>query len=163
MSEHQIETAFLKHLIRYDDSDECRKLERSLVQVQADVRSVQRIAAVTALSPLLAIAVFAYGVLLEEHFPYNKSELVPVFRILCELGLASLICLVGLAGLLMVYRKKLNRLRKECLQSVIRLLESHLGKPRIPMLPSSPRVIDNGEVFHGATAASVVAGSPSLI
>ena len=163
MSEHQIETAFLRHIILYDNSDECRKMEKSIAQVQQDVRSVQRVASVTALFPLLAIASFAYGVLLQENFPYNMSELVLVFRILCELGLAALICLVGLAGLLTVYRKKLNRLRKECLQLVTRLLESHLGKPRIPTLPSSHRVNDDREAFQGATEVSVAAGSPSLI
>jgi hypothetical protein len=163
MSEHQIETALLRHIILYDDSDECRKMEKSIAQVQQDVRSVQRVASVTALFPLLAIASFAYGVLLQENFPYNRSELVLVFRVLCELGLASLICLVGLAGLLTVYRKKLKRLRKECLQLVTTLLESRLGKPRISTVPSSPRIIDGGEAFQGATEVSVGAGSPSLI
>ena len=38
----------------------------------------------------------------------------PVIRVLCEIGLASLICLVAFAGLLMGYRKKVNRLRDQC-------------------------------------------------
>ena len=136
-------------MILYDESDDCSKLEKSIAQVHQDVRSVQRVASVTALLPLLAIAGFAYGVLLQDHFPFNGSEHVLAFRILCELGLASLICLAGLAVLLMVYRQRLNRLRKECLESVVRLLESHLDKPRIPTWPS--RLLDGGEAFHGAT------------
>jgi hypothetical protein len=163
MSKHHIETAVLRHINLYDDSDECRQLEKNMERVYQDVRTVQRVASVTVLFPLLAIVGFAYGVLLQENFPYNNSEFVLVFRILCELGLASLICLVGLAGLLIVYRKKLNRLRQECLQSIISHLESHLGKPRIPALPSRPRVIDDGAALPGATEVSVIAGSPSLI
>jgi hypothetical protein len=126
MSAHQTEMAVLRQIILYEDSDECRKLERSLAQVQHAVRCVQRAAWVTTLFLLLALAGVAYGVLLHENFPYNGSELA--FRALCELGLASLLCLVGFAGLLTVYRQKLNRLRKDCLQLVIRLLESRLGQ-----------------------------------
>jgi len=161
MSAHQTETAFLRHIILYDDSDECRKLKNSIAQIQRDMHCVQRVASVTALFPVLAIAGIAYGMLLQENFPYNGSELV--LRVLCELGLASLICLSCFAGLLTVYRKKLDRLRKEARQLVIRLLESHLGKPQIPTSPSSHRVFGDGEAFQGATEVSGYAGSPSLI
>lgn len=153
MNEHQTETAFLRHIILYDDSDERRKLEKRIAQVQQDVRCVQRVASVTALFPLLAIAGIAYGVLLQENFPYSGSEYVLWF--LCVLGLASLVCLVGFAGLLTVYLKKLRRLRKEARQLVIRLLESHLGTPEIPTLPRSHRVLDDREAFQGAMEFSV--------
>jgi hypothetical protein len=127
MSTHQTEAAFLRHIIRYDGSEERRKLETSIAEVQRDQRCVQRVASVTALFPLLAIAGVAYEGILQENFPYNGSGLV--FRLLCEIGLASLICLVGFAGLLTIYHLKLNRLRKGCRQLVTRVLESHLGKP----------------------------------
>ena len=153
MSEHQNETAFLRQIIRYDDSDECRKLEKSIAQVQQDVRSVQRVALVTALFPLLAIVGVAYGEILQESFSYPGSDLV--FRVLCDLGLASLVCLVGLAGLVMVYRRKLNRLRKECFRLVLRLLESHLGKREIPTVPMSPRVFGDREALQGSMEFSV--------
>ena len=71
------------------------------------------------------------------------------------LGLASLICLVGFAGLLTVYFKKLHRLRKEARQFAIRLLESRLGKPQIPTLPSSHRVFDDHEALQSAMEFSV--------
>jgi hypothetical protein len=64
MSEHETETAFLRHIILYDDSDECRELEKGIAQVQHDVRCVQRVASVTALFPLLAMLGVAYGMLL---------------------------------------------------------------------------------------------------
>ncbi len=147
MSEHETETAFLRHMILYDDSDERRKLEKGIAQVRRDTRCVQRVASVTALFPLLALAGIAYGALLQENFPYNGSELV--LRVLCVVGLASLICLVGFAGLLTFYFKKLNRLRKEARQLVIRHLESRLGKPQIPTLPISHRVSEDREAFQG--------------
>lgn len=152
MSEHQTETAFLRHIIRYDDGDEGRKLEKSIAQVQQDVRCVQRVASVTALFPLLAIAGVTYGVILQEDFPSNLSD--HVLRVLCVLGLASLICLVGFAVLLTVYLKRLHQLRKEARQLVIRLPESRLGKPEMPTLPRSHRVFGDGEAFQDATEVS---------
>ena len=51
MSEHQTETAFLRHILLYDDGDERRKLEESIAQVQPDMRCVQRVASVTGRVP----------------------------------------------------------------------------------------------------------------
>ena len=161
MSKQQTEAAFLRNIILYDDSDECRNLEKRIAQVQQDASCVQRAVSVTALAPPLAIVGIAYGVLLQQNYPYSGSEFV--FRVLCVLGLASVICLVGFAGLLTRYRKELSRLRKEARQSVARLLESRVGKPQIPTLPSSQRVFDDRGAFQGATAVSGAAGSPSLI
>ena len=148
MTEHQRETAFLRRIIRHDDSDECRKLDRSIDQVQRDERCVARVAAVTALFPLLGIAGVAYGAILLEDFPSKGAELVS--WVLCAVGLASLICLVAFVGLLMVYRKKLNQLRQECRQLVTRLLESHLGKAHTATSPASHPVSDDREAFQGA-------------
>jgi hypothetical protein len=150
MSEHRTETAFLRHIILYDASDECRKLEKRIAQVLLDTDCVQRAASVTALFPLLAVAGIAYGAILHDNFPFNGSEMV--FTVLCVLGLASLICLVGFAGLLTLYFQKLHRLRKEARQVVIRLLESRLGKAQAPPLPRSHRVFDGGGAFQGATS-----------
>jgi len=87
-----------------------------------------------------------------EDFPNHGSELV--LRVLCELGLASLLCLAGFAGFLIAYRKKLNRLRKECFHLVIRLLEAHLGRPQVPMSAGGHRVFNDVEAFRGATEIS---------
>jgi hypothetical protein len=161
MSEHLSETAFLRHIILYEESDGCRKLEKTLAQVQQDLRCVKRLAAVTLLFPVLAIGGLAYGVILHENFPFNGAELV--CTVLCELGLASLLCLAGFVVLLTVYRKKMNRLRKECRQLIIRLLESHWGKPHIATSPSHRRVLDDREAFQGATEVSGYPESASLI
>lgn len=152
MSEHQRETAFLRHIIRHGDSDECRTLEKSIAQIQCDQRCVQRAASVTALFLFLALVGVGYGEILAENFPYNGSE--SVFRLLCGLGLASLICLVAFAGLLIVYRLKLNQLREEGRQLVKRLVEPHLVKPRIATFSESDRVAADDEAFQGAADVS---------
>ena len=161
MSEHERETAFLRHLILFDESDECRKLEQSIVRVQHDVRCVKRLAWVTFLCSVLALAGVGYGVTLHRNFPFNGAELV--FTVLCQLGLASLICLIGFAVLLTVYRERLNRLRKECRHLVIRLLESHLGKPPIAASHSRGRAFEDRETSQGATEVSGYPESASLI
>jgi hypothetical protein len=153
MSEHQKETAFLRHIIRHGDSDECRNLENRITQIQNDQRCVQRVASVTALFPLLAIAAVGYEAILQENFPHDGSELA--FRLICVLGLASLICLMAFAGLLMGYRLRLNRVREECRQSVIRLLESHLSQPHVLTMPDGRRASGDREAFQSAAEVSV--------
>jgi hypothetical protein len=152
MSTHETETAFLRHIILYHDSEERRKLETSIALVQRDQRCVQCVAYVMAPFPLLAIAVVMYGEVLQGGFPYNGFGLG--FELLCVLALAALVCLVGFAGLLTVYRLKLDRLRKECLQLVTGLLESHFAKPQVLTLPSSHRVRHDGEAFQGSAEVS---------
>lgn len=125
MSEHQNEMAFLRHLLVYDNTEERHTLEERIAQVQRDERSVVRAAWLMALFTVLAATGLAYGAIVEENFPYNESQFV--VRVSCNLGLASLMCLVAYAGLLTVHRKKLNRLREECRQLITRLLKSHLG------------------------------------
>jgi hypothetical protein len=127
MSEYQRQTAFLRHIILYDDSQERRTLDKSMAQVQRDERCVRRAAAIAAVIPVLATAGLMYGVILQDNFPDTDSR--RIISAICALGLAALICLVAFAGLLMVYRRKLNRLRSQCRQLITRLLESHLGKP----------------------------------
>ena len=146
MSEHQRETAFLRHIIRHGESAECRKLEKRIAQVQCDQRCVQRVSAVTALFPLLALAGFGYGGILEESFPYGGSEVI--FRLLCVMGLASLICLVVFAGLLALYRLQLNEMREECRQVVTKLVEAHLVKPYVASLPSGHQGSGDDDTFQ---------------
>jgi hypothetical protein len=157
MSERQRGTSFLKCIIRHDESDEGHRLEKSIAQIQRGERCVRRFASVMALFPLLAIAGVAYGTMLQNNFPYDGFH--PVIRVLCQLGLASLICLAALAGLLMGYRKKLKRLREECRQLASSLLESHLDKPHIGPLPRSHRGSEEHEAFQDAGEVSAYHGS----
>ena len=147
-SEHETEMAFLRRILHYGDSDECRKLEESILQARRNTLCVQRMGAVAALFPLLALAGVAYGAVFHDDFlPFNVPE--PFLRVLCVLGLSSLICLVGSVGLLTVYLKKLRQLRSEARQLVIRLLESHLDKPEIPALPRGHQVVAESEASQG--------------
>ncbi len=160
MSEHQIETALLRSLILYADSDEPLKLKNSIAQVRHDEHCVRRWASAMALFLMLGLAGVGYGGILQENFPYNLPQ--HVIDIFCALVLALVICLVAFTGLLTVYRRKLNRLRKECRRLVTRLLESHLGEPRIPTLAGSQTEPDNREAFQDAAESSGYHGGLEL-
>ena len=151
MSEHQRETAFLRDIILHDDSDERRELEKRIAQAQRDERCVIRATALAALFTALTVAGFAYGAILLDNFPYIESQ--SVIKVLCNIGLASLICLVAFAGLFTHYRRKLNRLREECRQVVKKLLESHAGKSRLATSRGSQLEPDNRRVAQGAAEA----------
>ncbi len=135
MSEHQVETVFLRRLILYTGCEEPLKLEKSIAQVLHDARCVQRCAWAMALFLLLGCAGVVFGVILDENFPYNVPQ--PVVHAFCDLFLASLICLMTFVGLLVLYRIKLNRLRGECRNLLRAFLEAHLGDPQIPALAAA--------------------------
>lgn len=159
MSEHEKDLAFLRQCIFYADADERHKLEERIAQVKRDERCVQRAAWLMALFTALIAAGLAYGAVLQENFPYEQSRFV--IKLICELGLASLICLVAFMGLLMAYRRELNRLREECRRLATKLLENRLGKPHAVL---SSAVIKEQEVVvdHGQAAvpASGMMGCP---
>ena len=151
MSAHQIETAFLSSVIPYGDSDEPRKLQKSIVQLHHDERCVRRFAWAMTLFLMMGLAGVGYGAILQENFPYNLHH--HVVYVFCVFVLAPLICLVAFAGLLAVYRRKLNRLREECRRLVARLLETRLGKPHIPTLACSHRGADDRGAFQSAAGS----------
>lgn len=103
MTEHDKQTAFLRHIIRFDGTEECLRLEERIAQFQRDERCIQRVAWLMALLTLLALASLAYGAALLENFPFDQARVV--FNAICMVGLASLICLVAFLGLLMIYRE----------------------------------------------------------
>ena len=127
VSDHERDMAFLRHCIRYDDSAKRHQLEERIAQVQRNDRCVRRAVWLMTLLTALSGAGLAYSAVLQENFPYGKSSFV--IRVLCEVGLASLISLVAFVGLLMAYRMELNRLREQCRRLATTLLESRLGKP----------------------------------
>jgi hypothetical protein len=149
---HPRETSLLTPIIGYDDREECLKVEQSIAQVQRSKCWVKRLASVTALLPLLAITGLGYETMLQKNFPYDGSH--PVIRLLCEMGLASAICLVAFAGLLMGYRKKLHRLWAQCSPLANRLPELPLAQPDIGTLPGSHPRVDAPGAFDGAAEAT---------
>jgi hypothetical protein len=162
MNAHPGETSFLTHIIGYDGSDEHLTPEKSIAQVQRNKRCVKRFAALIALFPLLAITGLGFEAMLQKNFPYDGPH--PVLRVLCEMGLASVICLVAFAGLLMGYRKKLNRLRDQCSPLATRLLEPRWDTPDIATLPGSHPGSDVPGAIEGAAEVAGCQdslGSPS--
>jgi hypothetical protein len=129
MNEHQRHTEFLRDMIRYGDTDERHKLEGRIAEVQRDARCVKRAAWLMGLFAALGAAGLGYGAALQENFPYGEFGFVA--RVLCEIGVAAMICLAVFVGLLAVYRTRLNRLREECRQLINKILESQLGKPHV--------------------------------
>jgi hypothetical protein len=114
-------TGILKHSIDFDDTLEHRKLVERIAQVERDERCVRRVVLLTAGFTALAVAGLGYGVILQADFGHGTSSFVA--RLICELGLASLISLVGLMSLWVLYRSKLNRLMRDCHRLVTQLLE----------------------------------------
>jgi hypothetical protein len=156
MSEHQREMEFLRPLIALDDSDERRKLEERIAQVHCDERCVQRAVSLMALFIALGAAAFGYVAVLQDNFPYGKEQFV--LNIICELGLASVVCLLVFVSLLASYRKKLSRLREGCRRVVARLVESHVRKPHITALQRSNREAAERELAQGAVEVNAPSG-----
>jgi hypothetical protein len=164
MSELQVETAFLSTVIPYDDSDESLKLHKSMAQLQHDQRCVRRLSWAMALVLMLGLAGVGYGGVLQEkheNLPYNLSQ--HVINVSSGFVVASLVCLMAFAGLLVVYRRKLKWLRNECLQLAARLLESRLGKPQIPSVAGSHRGVIHSESPPGAAVSGALLADSSAI
>jgi len=112
MSDYQKEAVFLRQVIAFADPDERHRLEQRIARLQRDQRSVQRAAWLMGLLTALGVAALGYDAVFEDNFGYGTSGLV--IKLVCELGLASLISLVMMAGLSFLYRFRLSRLREEC-------------------------------------------------
>jgi hypothetical protein len=132
MNEHQRETAFLRQIIAFDDTDERHKLERRIEEVQREERCIKRVASLMILLGGLGLAGLAYGTLFADSFAYGDSRFY--FQSLCTVGLASLISLAMLACFLIGCRQKLNAIREECRQLIRKLLEGRLGNPHLTRL-----------------------------
>jgi hypothetical protein len=140
---------------------ERRLLGRRIAQLQRDERCVQRVVTMIVPFPVVALTIVAYGAILHPVFPYNGFELA--FRLLCEVLLASVICLVALTTLRLTYRMKLNWLRQEYRQLITRFLGSYRGEPPIPTLPGGVRASPTRKLLQGAAKSGVIpAGYPAI-
>src|SRR5262245_42239973 len=119
MSEHHRETAFLKKLIRYDDTDTRCRLEEQIGQAERDERCVRGAACLVGLVAGLAVAGLCYSAVFLPDFPQNRSQIV--LKLFCALGLGSLICLVAFLGVWFNYRRLLNQRREDCRKFVLAL------------------------------------------
>jgi hypothetical protein len=133
MSDHQRETAFLRHCLSFDESPQRQELEEGITRIQRDERCVRSAVWLMAILAALSVAGLGYAAALADNFPYSTPQFV--LNAICALGLAALICLLTFVCLGMVCRQKLNRRREECRQLVMKLLESRLGKPAVASPP----------------------------
>ena len=132
MSDHQRETAFLRHCIHYEDTVERHNLDARLTQAQRDERCVRGAVWLMALFTALAIAGLCYSAVFLADFPQDTSHLA--IKVFGALGLGSLISLVAFTGFWGVHRKELDQRREECRRLAAKLFESRLGKPLITPL-----------------------------
>jgi len=130
LNEHERNTAFLRHCLLYHDAPECHQLEERLTQAYRNERCVRRAVWVMVLLAALATTGLCYSGIFLAQYPRNQSAII--IRLLCVLGLASLICMMAFIGLGMIYRKELERYREECRRLATKLMESRLGPPRAP-------------------------------
>ena len=131
MNEHQRQTAFLTQCIRYDDTAKHHSLEEKITELQRDEICVRRAVWLMTLFAGLAMAGLCYAAVFLADYPLNLSHLTAqlIIKVLCALGVGSLICLLAFLGLGAIYRKELDQRREECRQLAIKLIESRLGKP----------------------------------
>jgi hypothetical protein len=128
MSEHQKDTEFLTHLISYDDTDERRILAERIANLQRDERCVRRAIWLMALFAALAVAGICYAAVFLFH-PMNLAQFMMqlTIKILCALGLGSLICVLAFHAMCVSYRKELAGTRDECRRLAIRIMEDRLA------------------------------------
>ncbi len=131
MSDHQRETAFLRQVILYDNTEERQNLEESITQLEGNERCVRRAVWLMVLLVALALAGLCYAAVFLTTYHQSMSQFATQLtsKIFCALGLGSLICLVSFLGLGVTYRTRLDQQREECRRLAAKLLESRLGKP----------------------------------
>ncbi len=112
MSEHEKQTAFLKDLIRCEDTEQHRQLEARISQAERDERVVRCAIRLMGVLSALAVAGLCYGMVFTQDWPHQKSNLL--LKLFLALGLTSGICLVSFSGAWCWYRAVLNRLQEEC-------------------------------------------------
>ena len=137
MSDHQKETQFLLHCLRYHESAEHEALDQRILQIQRDELSVRRAVRLMAVLTALAAVCLGYAAALLPDYPHNLSRFATRFivKVSCALGLASLVSLLGFVGVWARCRKDLGERREECRRLGRNLLESRLGQPRTMPLP----------------------------
>ena len=155
-SEHQKQTAFLRHCLIYDDTEERHKLEERISQIQYDEICVRRAVWLMALFAALSMAGLGYSAVFMAKYPLNLSEITSqwIIKLLCALGVGSIICLVAFLSLGMIYRKDLDLRREECRQLAMKIMESRLGKSCTVGLPG---VVKGRENCVNAGGAAVPA------
>jgi hypothetical protein len=133
MSDHQRQTAFLKKVICYDDTEQRRQLEDRMLMAERDERVVRAAIWIVALLLGLSISGYCYSAIFVPEFPSNTAH--PMFKICLALALCSVICLLTFLVAWFWYRAVLNKLREECRRFATAVLEERLEIQRTILFP----------------------------
>jgi hypothetical protein len=151
MSERQKQTAFLKALIGYEDSDQRRALQERIVKAEKDERCIRRALFLVGIFGFFCLCGLGYSSVLVPEFFRNPSH--GLTKLFCALGLGSLICFVCFLGFWFCHRHFLYSLHDECRHLIAGQMHSKFGPPPPPpaLPPASPR---HSEVYQIVTAVS---------
>ena len=137
MTERQKETRFLKTLIVCDNSEQARQLEQKIKLAEKDERCIRAAVYLVGIMALLSLSGLGYSAVFVPQIAHFSSHLAT--RICCDIGLASLMCMLIFAGYWVWYRAVSNRVFEDCRRFLRPLLESRLkdGSPPSPILVSA--------------------------
>jgi hypothetical protein len=125
MSEYRKQTAFLKALLRYEDSAECRDLSERLLASEKNERCLLCACRLVAVVALLGFAGIGYSAVLLPQFFDNATHVVVQF--FSALGLGSLMCLSVFLSIWYWYRRSMNQIHQECRNVIQNMLEARLA------------------------------------
>lgn len=158
MSEYRKQTAFLRSLLRYEDSAENRLLAERLSAAERNERCLLGACRLVAVIALFGLAGLGYSAVLLPQFFDNATHVVVQF--FSALGLGSVMCLCFFGGLWFWYRGTVNRIHEECRRVITAMLESRLIAPRATFYPV---VVDDPDLKVSVTRTSVQSTHVELI
>jgi len=147
MNHRQRQTEFLRQCLLYDASSQSDALAERIRQLERNERCVARGVWLMIQMGALAFAWLGYLAVFGEDFPANVPGSMTwyISQVFCVLGLASLICVSAFVALGWAYRKELDERCDECRRRTTKLLERHLGSPRIT---TQPQAVKERQVFE---------------
>lgn len=159
MSEHEKQTAFLKDLIRCEDTEQHRQLEARICEAERDERVVRGALRLVAVVSALAVAGLCYAVLFTQDWPHHRSHLL--LKLFLALGLSSGVCLITFSGTWCWYRAMLNRLQEECRRLMKAELKQHFDFWRTLPIPHAVKE-PNIALYRNGTAAVANSLDPAV-
>ena len=124
MSERKKQIAFLKGLIRLQDTEAGRDLQERMAKAEQDERCIRRGLFVVALFGLLSVSGLCYSaVLLPEFFRGSSHVIIKAFS---ASSLGALLCFLGFLAYWLRYRLASNQLHADCRRFMMSLMESRM-------------------------------------
>jgi hypothetical protein len=127
MSHRQKQTALLKALVNYGNTEERRKLFARVSKAERDEHASWCALWLVIVLSLFSLCGLCYASVLLPDFFRSASHLS--VKVLCVLGLASAACSIAFMGCWLWYRGVLNRLHEESRRFILEMLESQSSDP----------------------------------